>query len=68
MNASLIHNTKLYNFLNNSGIDRNVKGHYVLTAGKIYNFNQNVIEGAALMMLQQRMLVENIQLTFIIHD
>lgn len=64
----LVHNSKLYNYLQSTNLPKNTSGHFVFTSGHMYNFQQNTMEGVALMMLQQRMLMEGQQLTFIIHD
>jgi hypothetical protein len=68
MICNLVHNTRLYNYLQSTNLPKNTSGHFVFTGGHMYNFQQNTMEGVALMMLQQRMLMEGLNLTFIIHD
>ena len=68
MICNLVHNTRLYNYLQRTNVPKNSSGHFVLTGGQVFNLPQDIMEGAALMMLQQRMLMEGLNLTFIIHD
>ena len=68
MVAQLIHNNRLYSFLSGTNVDKNIKGHFVFTAGKVYQFDERFMEGKAMMLLQQKMLMEGLNLTFIINE